>query len=196
MKKYMIALLMMMMSVTVFCQQGRKIESLKIGFLTNKLNLDARTAEKFWPVYHQYEDELLAVVRERRMNQNETRNAEEILDQEQKALDIKRKYTAMFARIITPDQLNQLYAAEKEFRQMIINRSQKREFRQQSAQEMNGAPYRNNGQRKDARPLRMDNQPQRMEARPQMPPSQPVRQTRPQPVPANATESKRDRMRR
>jgi hypothetical protein len=138
----------------------------------------------------------MAVVRERRMNQNETRNAEEILDQEQKALDIKRKYTAIFARIISPDQLNQLYAGEREFRQMIINRSQKREYSSGQSAGSNNRPFDRNERKPEGRPVRMDNQPQRMESRPQMPRNQPVRQSAPQAVPSNATDSKRDRMRR
>ena len=91
MKKHLITLLLFSISFQVFSQKGEKIESLKIGYLTNKLNLDAKTAEKFWPIYHQYENEMMDVVQEkRRMNQNDLRNADEILDQEQKALDIKR----------------------------------------------------------------------------------------------------------
>jgi hypothetical protein len=52
---------------------------------------------------------------------------EEMLDQEQKVLDLKKKYTAMFARILNPEQVNRLYKAEKEFRQMLIRRSQRNE---------------------------------------------------------------------
>jgi hypothetical protein len=59
------------------------------------------------------------------MNQNDTRSADEILDQEQKAIDLKRKYNAQFLKVIDNNQLNQMYQAEKEFRQMIIKRSQR-----------------------------------------------------------------------
>ena len=124
-----ILFLFLVINYPSFSQRGEKLESLKVGFLTNKLNLDARTAEQFWPLYHQYENELMVVVQERRrMNQNETRNADEILDQEQKALDIKRKYSNLFTKVISGEQLNQLYREEKEFIQMVINRSQKKEM--------------------------------------------------------------------
>ena len=187
MKKCFITLVLALFVCTVYSQRGEKIESLKVGFLTNRLNLDAKTAEKFWPVYHQYEEELMAVVRERRMNQGETRNADEILDQEQKALDIKRKYNAIFSKIISPDQVNQLYRAESDFRQIIINRSQKKEMRQENMQQR-GAPIRMNERLQDGRIQRMDN-------RPQMPRNEGTRPgNRPMPSPTN--NSKQESLRR
>lgn len=166
MKKHLITLLLFSISFQVFSQKGEKIESLKIGYLTNKLNLDAKTAEKFWPIYHQYENEMMDVVQEkRRMNQNDLRNADEILDQEQKALDIKRKYNTLFSRVISGDQLNQLYKAEKDFRQMLINRSQKKDMRREN---MGGNPLPpNNERRMQNRPDRMQERTERMQNRPQ-----------------------------
>ncbi len=109
-----------------FAQKGERIESLKIAHLSGKLNLDPKTAERFWPIYNQYEHEMQQIVLEkRRMNQNDTRSADEILDQEQKAIDLKRKYNAQFIKVIDNNQLNQLYQAEKEFRQMLLKRSQR-----------------------------------------------------------------------
>jgi hypothetical protein len=171
MKRVLNIIFLLIINFSSFSQRGEKLESLKVGFLTNKLNLDARTAEQFWPLYHQYENELLVVVQERRrMNQNETRNADEILDQEQKALDIKRKYSNLFSKVISGEQLNQLYRAEKEFRQMVINRSQKKELN-----------FRNNNERTG----RFDRNQENMEARPRkMPVAMPRdQQTRPAPAP-------------
>lgn len=107
-------------------RKGERIESMKIAHISSKLNLDPQTAERFWPVYHQYENELLQVVLERRrLNQSDSRSAEDILEQEQKALDIKKKYNTQFQRIISPEQLNTLYGAEKEFRQMLIRKARR-----------------------------------------------------------------------
>ncbi len=170
MKFLLSVLLLIAINFQSFSQRGEKLESLKVGFLTDKLNLDARTAEQFWPLYHQYENELSVVVQEkRRMNQNESRNADEILDQEQKALDIKRKYNTLFSKVISGDQLNQLYRAEKEFRQMVINRSQKRELNFGNNNERTGRFNRNQNQ-------------QPMEARPQRPQRMPVAQPQPRDI--------------
>lgn len=125
------ALLLVFLSLAAKAQRpgrGERIESLKIAHISGKMNLDPQTAERFWPLYNQYEAELQQVVMERkRMNQNDTRSVEDILEQEQKALDIKRKYSTLFLKVIDNNQLNQLVQAEKEFRQMLIRRSRRME---------------------------------------------------------------------
>lgn len=110
-------------------QRGEKIESIKVAYLSEKLNLDPKTAERFWPLYNQYDDEMRVVLQESK-RANENRDADEILDQEQKALDIKRKYSAQFLKVISNEQLATLYRSEKEFYKMLIRRMNKMEQRQ------------------------------------------------------------------
>ena len=123
MKRIITTLLLSMLLLPVFAQRGDKIESLKVAFISEKLNLDASTAQKFWPVYNQYDDEMVAVVQQRRQQNKDERSVDDILDQEQKALDIKKKYAAQFSKIISSQQVNQLFSAEKEFRKMIVKRA-------------------------------------------------------------------------
>ena len=95
---------------------------------------------------------------QRRLNQNESRSADDILDQEQKALDIKRKYSNIFSKIISQSQLNQLYQAERDFRQMIINRSQKREARVgQDRPDRSNSRVQNGQDNLQAKPMRDNN---------------------------------------
>ena len=44
------------------------------------------------------------------------------LDYQQKVIEIKRKYKDQFLKIISPRQLTELNAAEREFKQMLIKR--------------------------------------------------------------------------
>jgi hypothetical protein len=110
--------------------RGEKVASIKIGFLTEKLHLDPKTAEQFWPIYNQYDDEIRGLIQDKR-NKDDQRSAQEILDQEQKAIDIKRKYSAQFLRVINNEQLAQLYQSEREFNMMLIRRMNKMENRQE-----------------------------------------------------------------
>jgi hypothetical protein len=117
-----------------------KMESMKIAHITQKLNLDPKTAEVFWPVYHQYENEMRGVMQEARgMKQDGQLNAEQQLMEEQKALDIKKKYTTQFNKILRPEQVTNLFQAEKEFRQMLMKRA--REGQQE--QGLGNRPQRN-----------------------------------------------------
>ena len=94
--------------------KSEKVQALKIAFLTQKLQLTTDEAEKFWPVYNQYERDLQTV---RKENKNG-----DVLDGEQRLLDIRKKYRDSFERILGLQKLNTLFNAEKEFRSILIKR--------------------------------------------------------------------------
>lgn len=124
-KQLYIILIALCLSSHLVSAQGRgeKVESLKVAFIAEKLNLDSKTAEKFWPIYNEYEDEMRALIQQKKQVQKDQRSVDDILDQEQKALDIKKKYATQFSKLLSPDQVNQLFRAEKEFRQMLMRRA-------------------------------------------------------------------------
>ena len=108
-----------------------KMESMKIAHIAQKLNLDPKTAEVFWPVYNQYENEMRSLIQATRAQRNgEDFNVDEMLEREQKALDIKKKYTAQFNRILKPEQVTGLFQAEKEFRQMLMRKAREQQGKQ------------------------------------------------------------------
>ena len=120
-----------------------KVESIKVAYLSEKLNLDPITAERFWPVYNQYEDEMYNAVKGLKRG-NESRSADEILDREQRTIDIKRKYTAQFLKVISDEQLGRLFQSEKDFNQILLRRMNKMENRQKNMREgSNEARFRN-----------------------------------------------------
>ncbi|MBK7763051.1 MAG: hypothetical protein IPI46_06710 [Bacteroidetes bacterium] len=128
---HIISLSLLLLFTTLLNAQnrGERVETAKVAFLSERLQLAPQTAEKFWPIYHQYDEEIRMLLQEKR-NKNDERSAEEILDQEQKALDIKRKYSALFLKVISDDQLGKLYQSEREFNRMLIHRMKKMQHRQ------------------------------------------------------------------
>ncbi|MBP6623914.1 MAG: hypothetical protein KA198_02005 [Chitinophagaceae bacterium] len=130
MKKLLYTLFLILgIGYSTFAQQGNKgekIESLKIAFIAGKLNLDPKTAEKFWPLYNQYDNEMHGLMQEfKAAKHSDDQQVEDMLDQQQKALDLKRKYTAIFLKVISNEQVSQLFRAEKEFRQMVLKRAKR-----------------------------------------------------------------------
>lgn len=95
-------------------QRIEKIQALKIAFITQRLDLTSAEAEKFWPIYNEYEHELNNL----RLN---NRNGD-VLDNEQKLLNIKKKYSPSFEKVLGPQKLNKFFNAEKEFRNILIKR--------------------------------------------------------------------------
>lgn len=60
MKKSIITLFILFLSVASFSQNDReerenKIKALKVAYITENLDLSTAEAEKFWPVYNKYE---------------------------------------------------------------------------------------------------------------------------------------------
>lgn len=119
MKKYLLIALSILLSISSVKAQERngqraeKIQALKIAFITQKLKLTSAEAEKFWPVYNQYENE----IKDLRANNNG-----DVMENEQKLLDIRKKYKPSFEKILGPQRLNDLFNAERDFRNVLIKR--------------------------------------------------------------------------
>ena len=90
-------------------KDGGRIEALKIAYLTRKLNLTTEEAQKFWPVYNQYSDELRKVQIEARQN-----NTSEI-ERDEKVLNIRKRYNNEFAKALSTEKVNSFFRVEKEF---------------------------------------------------------------------------------
>ena len=124
MKKYILILLVILGSFPrIKAQDGddtkaERIQALKIAFITQKLNLSSDEAQKFWPIYNQYTDEIKGV-------ESDTKNPN-VLDREQKLLDIRKKYLNSFEKVIGPQRVNKLFNAERDFRSILIQRLQNR----------------------------------------------------------------------
>ena len=125
MKNLLLVTVFLLSTLISIAQRGERVESIKIAFLAGKLNLDPKTAERFWPVYNQYDSEMRNLIQEKRANKQDNQSADDMLETEQKALDIKKKYSSQFLKIITNEQLTTLFQAEKEFRKMIMRRAGK-----------------------------------------------------------------------
>ncbi|MCS6933948.1 MAG: hypothetical protein NZM35_02205 [Chitinophagales bacterium] len=96
-----------------------RIEALRIAFISQRLELTPAEAQKFWPVYNQYQADLQKLRENFRNTSSQPPTAEQQLDFEQKKLDLKKKYKAEFEACIGKDKVNRLYALEDEFRKTI-----------------------------------------------------------------------------
>ncbi|HEY1010803.1 MAG: hypothetical protein ACO1NS_06445 [Daejeonella sp.] len=104
--------------------RSQQIESLKVAFITSKLDLTSEEAEKFWPVYNNYTKEFLELLRKRReARYNKSADPDETISAdlayESKMLELKKKYRKLYARAIPPQKILALYKAEAEFREHL-----------------------------------------------------------------------------
>src|ERR1700749_3555559 len=77
-------------------QKMQNIEALKIAFISRQLELTPDEAQKFWPVYNQYSNEIHVVVKD----------DQDVLDRDQKILDIRKSYKDQFIKIIGRNTAN------------------------------------------------------------------------------------------
>ena len=122
-------ILFLNMSTELIAQERRehyqRIEAIKVAFITKKLDLTTEEAQKFWPVYNNYKNELMVMMRKRRedrqktdIDPNEKINAD--LTYESRMLDLKKKYKKLYLKVIPAEKVLLLYQAEREFREHLI----------------------------------------------------------------------------
>lgn len=129
--KYIITIFFLGLNLGLLAQRPNnshdKIEQLKISFITQKLNLNASTAENFWPIYNEYDNAKQQLYRKYKGSKSgqsiSMADIEERLEHDQEMLDLRKKYTLRFSKILSPAQIENLRKAENEFRRMIIQKA-------------------------------------------------------------------------
>ena len=125
MKKYLLLLFTLGSFLVVNAQKRGggedKVQALKIAFITQKLDLTTAEAQKFWPVYNDYDGEVKKL---RRSNNGD------VIERDEKLLNIRKKYKVQFEKIIGAERTNKLYLVEGEFRNVLIKQLKNREGKQ------------------------------------------------------------------
>ncbi|KYP14173.1 hypothetical protein, partial [Flavihumibacter sp. CACIAM 22H1] len=125
--KYIFTLLVFIGSFQLVSQaqqrDGERLEALKVAYLTKKLSLTSEEAQKFWPVYNEYMDELKKV-------RADSRGGDE-LKREEKLLEVRKKYQTSFSKALSPERANQFFKAEKEFYSYVQKELQERRQQRQ-----------------------------------------------------------------
>ena len=148
-------LLALFMSSRISYAQDRKenIQTMKIAFITEKLDLTPQEAQQFWPLYNQYNDKMMELRKKRRQDHREARsNFDELSDNEveqlvnndlatrQKELDLQKEYNEKFKAVLPIKKVAKLYAAEEQFKVVLINKLKDRQGHQGRKIDQNSAP--------------------------------------------------------
>lgn len=150
MKRVSLFFMLLIISLSSFAQNReamKKIESARIALITERLGLSPEQAEKFWPVYRQYN-------MERRELRQEFRSARQSVDMQnlteeqgnellqksielkQRELNLEKEYSQRLSEVISSQQLFRLKNAEKDFQQMLLKRIQEQRQRQDQNQKL------------------------------------------------------------
>lgn len=125
----------------------KRIESARIALITERLELSPTQAEKFWPVYREFNQKRMILrkeLRNTRKGVDRSKLSEEeskklmakSLDIKQKELNLEKEYTKRFQKVISTQQILRLRNAEKDFQQMLLRRIQNERQKQLQRQQM------------------------------------------------------------
>ncbi len=102
-------------------QNGSRLVALKIAYITKRLDLSPEEAQKFWPIYNLYADELM------RARQDANRNSKTEIELDEALLNIRKKYSTQFTQAISPQKIDIFFKSEKEFGNFVQEEMKRRQ---------------------------------------------------------------------
>ena len=114
-----------------------RIKAHKIAFISSELELTPKEAEKFWPVYNEYEAKIDEVRKERRGYLKKLRELDELSDDEafsltEKVFDtessesaLRKEYLGKFATVLSKKKAAKVFIAEEKFKRELLKKIKK-----------------------------------------------------------------------
>jgi len=135
--------IMLFLTVVSVSGQGRpgmdKIKSLKVAFITERVDLSSKEAAMFWPVYNEHEKAMAQIRRKERVeirskmvdfeNLSEA-EANKLLDQlielEKEKQELNILFLSNIREVISPKKTFLLIKAEEDFKKRLLKQIQQR----------------------------------------------------------------------
>ena len=130
MKKYLLILIISLGSFSLVKAQeddaAKKIQALKTAFITQQLELTPAEAQKFWPVYGQYETEMKKILG--------NKPNPDVIENDEKILNVRKKYRPEFEKVLGKTRMNKFFISEKKFRGALMDKLKNKGAQQKSTQ--------------------------------------------------------------
>ncbi len=136
MKKLLFILLFSVLGLQAQDGKHEQIKAFKTAYITDKLALTSSEAEKFWPIYNNYDEKFRALkINERRDIYKKLRDgvdkltdaeANEMIDKdlslEANELELRKQMTSELRKVISPKKIILLKKAENDFKRELLER--------------------------------------------------------------------------
>lgn len=108
-------------------QDNDNIRSARISLFTDRMQLTPTQAQKFWPIYNQYDNDRRSLSKQIRAlkSSGNASSLQKIESLEAQKLQLKNKYKSAFLEVLTTSQLAKMYSAEEEFKKMLVDQINK-----------------------------------------------------------------------
>lgn len=113
-------------------EEMKKIQDAKVAIITNRLSLTSEQSKDFWPIYNEFSQKKRDMNRSMRQlikgkgvdaSDDQAMNSlKEVQDLKQKQVELEKEYQDRFLTVISAKQLTELYSAERDFNEMLLQR--------------------------------------------------------------------------
>jgi len=112
----------------------KKLNSMRIAFITQELDLSADEAKAFWPIYDAYTAERRTLRKDKRsatpksgMTADQAEEAiEGSFENDAKEIELRKKYYGQLKAVIPVEKVAKLSQVEREFRKKILKAAKER----------------------------------------------------------------------
>lgn len=139
-KIIIISLLSLCVVASIFAQRPKaaktkdRVEAYQIAFITERLNLTSEEAQKFWPIYNQYRDQLKHIRQDNRLEkpieEMTDSEAEQLIkatfEKETKELELRKEFVQKLRGVLSAKKIARLQGLEKEFKKELLERAKER----------------------------------------------------------------------
>ena len=119
-------------------ERRKRMQTRKIAFVSNSLEISPKQSESFWPIYNVYSSELKSIyLKKKKVRRNYMLNKQSMNDVDlglvidslfnldKEYLDLKIKYVKQFSNIISNKQMFELYIIEENFKKDLLRKIKK-----------------------------------------------------------------------
>lgn len=111
-----------------------KIQAMKVGYITEKLDLTTQEAQQFWPIYNEFDSKMDDTHKAMRKMHKEETSIDDMSDTEvekmvdsidalrQKELDLHKEYHAKFKTVLPIKKVAKLYKADEDFKRDLLKK--------------------------------------------------------------------------
>ena len=128
----------MIFSCLSFAQESsknEKIESMKVAFLSTKLELTAKEAQQFWPLYNEFQQKMEKLRKLKKSDFEDIKSKiengtdkeltvymDEVFATRQKELDLQKEYYEKYAKVVPLKKVALLYQTENQFKRELLKK--------------------------------------------------------------------------
>lgn len=151
-----IFVLMLTLSIAGFAQNGEgsnnrkeqfegRMESMKIAYITEELDLTTEEAQSFWPLFNEYSAKMKALKEDKKSDRRPMEMSEaeaekylqDLISYKEDELAIQKEYVAKMKKVIPSKKVAELFILESRFREKMVKRIKDRMGRREKRMRQN-----------------------------------------------------------